>query len=57
MTSKRLQYIIHMIGLILVMIMGSMKILDYQVPKILAYSIVLIAAVYIFLLFKNRYER
>lgn len=56
MSGKRLQSIIHMIGMILVMFIVSMNILDYQIPKIFSYLMVLIAAVYFLLVFKNRYK-
>lgn len=57
MDSKKLQYYVHTFGLILIIITSILKIVfDYQATKILSYSIGGIAVIYMYLLYKNRYE-
>lgn len=57
MDSKRLQYYVHTIGLILLFISATLKIVfQYQVTRLLSYLIGGIALVYLYLLYKNRYE-
>lgn len=57
MDSKRLQYYVHTIGLILLFISATLKIVfQYQVTRLLSYLIEGIALVYLYLLYKNRYE-
>jgi len=56
MGGKRLQYIIRMLGLIVLITVATINTLGYKAPKVLSYSIGAIAVIYVYLVFKNRYR-
>jgi len=54
MKSRRLKYYIQVTGIILIIINSTMKLVfNYQAPKALSYSIVVMATIYLFLIFKT----
>ncbi|WP_432664916.1 hypothetical protein R9X47_01480 [Wukongibacter baidiensis] len=54
MKSNRIKYYIQTIGIILIVINSSMKLIfNYQMPRVLSYSIVVIAGIYFYLTFRN----
>ena len=56
MKSNKLQSTFYTIGMILVIIIASMNVLNYAVPKNVSYFVLLVAGLHFFFLFAKKYK-
>ncbi|MFT9495029.1 hypothetical protein [Anaerosolibacter sp.] len=56
MNNRKLQSAMYTIGMTLVAIVASMNVLNYPVPKIFSYFLLLITGMHFFFLFTGKYN-
>ncbi|MBB6214057.1 hypothetical protein HNQ80_000126 [Anaerosolibacter carboniphilus] len=54
--NSNLQTSVYTIGMLFVIIIASMNVLNYTVPKIISYFLLLVAGIHFFLLFTGKYK-